>query len=329
MGITIKHQNMRKFFFAALFISLTLNLTAQDTLFVRNGQKIPAVIVEKNDTEIRYRKYGPPASEAVYSVFVSDILSIHYSDGIIADYSQAGQNPAGNVPEKPIDNAFTMKSIRWSFGAGMDHFNRKMEDDLLLFWRNVTANPKATIAGNPVSIPVILRMNMVIGNSGRNRIGDELQLMFTPVDAINSSALNGSYELRLKNFYYNVIIYYGHTLNHKQNLIAIFEPGLDLAMMSGYIKLNNVKYNLSANLGVGFHQAAGLDWLVSKRIMLSGRAGYRFLKTKESHENDRSSTGYSSFHVGPGAAGDLLKVKWNGAFYSIGLSYSFYTKMMK
>jgi len=49
LGINIKHKQMRKVFFAALFISLTLNLTAQDTLFVRNGQKIPAVIVEKND----------------------------------------------------------------------------------------------------------------------------------------------------------------------------------------------------------------------------------------------------------------------------------------
>jgi len=320
---------MKQIILSLLTFSFTLILSAQDTIYVRDGQKIPAIILEKNETEIRYKKPGQPQSQAVYSVFVTDILSIHYSDGIIADYTQAGQNSSNTKPSKPIDDAGKMKSIRWSVGFSMDHFNRKMEDDLLVFWRKNSFNPSATIQNNPVSFPIILRMNMVIGNSGRNRLGDELQLMFTPVDAINASALGGINEIRLKNFYYNIVVYYGHTLNHKQNLIGIFEPGVNFGMMSGYIKLNNVKYNISSNLGVGFHQAAGIDWLVSKRIMVCGRAGYRWMKTKESHEDSKSSTGYRTFYVDPTVSKDLLKVKWNGAFYSIGFSYSFYTKLMK
>lgn len=320
---------MKEIIFSAVLFFITIILSAQDTIYVRSGQKIPAIIIEKNNTEIRYKKAGTPESAAVYSIFTSDIASIHYNDGRIADYTQVGQAAGGDKTEKPIDNAGTMKSIRWSFGLSMDHFNRKMEDDLLLFWRDKTANPKAIINSNPVSIPLIMRMNMVIGMSGRNRIGDELQIMFTPVDAINASALNNTYEIKLKNFYYNIVIYYGHTLNHKQSLIGIFEPGVDFGMMNGNIKLNDVNYKIFLNLGVGFHQAVGIDWLISKRLMASGRVGYRMMKTKESHESSKSSTGYSSFYVDPGATGDLLKVKWNGTYYSLGLSYSFYSYLKK
>jgi hypothetical protein len=313
--------------FSLLFLSFSYILSAQDTIFVKDGQVIPAVIIEKNNTEIQYKKFGQPEPAAIYSIFVSDIKSIHYIDGIIADYSQAGQSSGDDKPETAIEMAGTMKSIRWSLGVSLDHFNRNMNDDLLVFWRDKTGNKNATIGGNPVSYPVLLRMNMILGKSGRNRIGDELQLMITPADAIYATDAGGANEIKLRNFYYNIVLYYGHTLNHKQSLIGIIEPGLDLGFMSGYIKLKNIEYAIKANMGAGFHTALGVDWIISKRFMASCRAGYRLMNVKESHESSSSSTGYSSFYVDPSASEELLKVSWNGTYYSFGMSWSFYSKL--
>lgn len=318
---------MRKTFFSLLFLSISFLLTAQDTIFVKNGQVIPAVILEKNSTEIKYKKFGQPEPAAIYSVFTSDISRIHYSDGITADYSQAGQSTGDDKPETALEMAGTMKSIRWSIGVSADYFNRNMNDDLLLFWQDKTGDKNETIESNPYSLPLLLRMNTMLGRSGRNRLGTELQLQLTPVDAIYANDKSGANEIMLRNFYYNITLYYGHTLNHRQSLVGVIEPGVDFGFMSGHIKLSNTKYEISGNLGVGFHTAVGADWIISKRIMASARAGYRMMNTKESHENSASSTGYSSFYVDPGASEDLLKVSWNGTYFSFGLSWSFYSKL--
>jgi len=313
--------------FSMLFLAVASLISAQDTIFVKIGQPIPAVILNKNNTEISYKKYGQPEPAAIYSIFVSDISSIHYQDGIIADYSQAGQARTDNNSPSAIELAGTMKAVRWSFGVSVDYFNRNVNDDLLVFWQNKTGDNNATIDANPVSFPIILKMGMMLGNTGRNRLGDELQLMITPVDAIHALDKNGLNEIKLRNFYYNITLFYGHNLNHKKSLYAIIEPGLDMGFMSGYIKLNGIEYNISGNLGVGFHTALGADWIISRRIMASGRAGYRLMSVKESHENSASSTGYSSFYVKPGVSEDLLKVKWDGVYYSFGLSWSLYSKL--
>jgi len=299
---------------------------AQDTIFIKNGQAIPAVIIEKNDVEIKYRKPGKPESPAIYSVFVSDILKIRYSDGIVADYT-ANEGKTGGGKVRPVDLAGTMKAIRLSVGASGDFFKRDPSDDLLIFWRHKLNDQSAGISSNPVSIPVNLKAAFTIGKSARNILGDELQLIFTPADAIHASAYNGSYEIKLKSFYYNIILFYGHTLNHKQNIVGIIEPGLDMSFMSGYLKLNNTEYILKSNLGTGFHAALGIDWMITRRLLASARAGYRTMRVKESHEDSNSSTGYSYFYVIPGVNQDQLSVKWNGPFATFGLSWCLYAKL--
>ena len=258
---------------------------------------------------------------------VSDIKSIHYSDGIIADYTQTANPLTGNKKERPIDNAGTMKAVRWTVGVNMDNFDRNSNDNLLIFWRNQVGNKDAEIGGNTRFIPILLKMSFVIGNSGRNYLGDELQLVFTPSDAIFARNTAGNYEIKLQNFYYNIVIFYGHTLNHKRNLIGIFDPGINLGFMSGTIKLNNTVYNISGNLGSGYNIGSGIDWLITKRLMASGRAGYRTMKTKESHESATSSTNYASFYINHAVSDDLLDVKWNGPYFSVGLAWSFYTRL--
>ncbi|HEY5470781.1 MAG TPA: hypothetical protein VIK07_09685 [Bacteroidales bacterium] len=304
-------------------------LVAQDTIFVRTGQNIPAIIVEKNDTEIKYKKFGQPEPAAIYSIFVSDIKSIHYKDGIIADYTQTGQPATDNKPAAPIEKAGTMNAIKFSLGGGVENFTRKTDDALLLLWRNRLNDPKATIGGNPVSFPFIFKMNMALGNMKRNWLGAEVQFIITPSDAIYATNSSGTYEIKLKNFYSNITMYYARSLNHKNNLLATIETGLDLAFMSGYIKDNNISYNMYGNTGGGFHTAIGVDWLLSKRITASLRGGYRSMKIKAQWE-DRSvnPTEYYNFWViyPPISSQELLTVKWNGLYASFGLQWSFYSK---
>jgi hypothetical protein len=321
----IKSKPMKSPILILSFLLFSGILSAQDTIFIKTGEKIPVIIVEKNDTEIKYKKPGAPGSAAIYSVFISDIASIHYKDGIIADYTSPGTSD--DSPKTPIEMAGTMRTMKLSLGLSYCNFQRNTDDDLLLFWQNQTGRDNLEVGGNPASIPINLKMSFVLGQSGRNWIGDELQLIFTPEDAIYVSDNSNSDEIKLKAFYYNIIMYYGHTLNHKKNLAAIIEPGLDIAFMSGHIKLDNTVYDISGNLGVGFHIALGADWLISKRLLASARIGQRFMNIEESHESSTSTTGYQTFYVNRSVNEDLLSVNWNGPYATIGLSFAFYTKM--
>lgn len=312
----------------ALLFALPCILSAQDTIFVKTGQKIAAVIVEKNNTEIKYKKFGQPEPAPIYSVFISDVKSIHYKDGIIADYTQTGQPATDTKQEAAIEKAGTMGSIKFSVGGGVQNFSRNTDDKLLVFWRDRLGDPKATIGGNPRSFPFNFKMNMALGNMKRHWLGDEVQFFITPSDAIYATNSSGTYEIKLKNFYTSIIMYYGRSLNHKNNLLAIIEPGLDLAFMSGYIKLNNTTYNMYGNMGGGFHAALGLDWLISKRFTASLRGGIRSMKIKAQWQ-DRTvdPIKYYNFYVDPHLGDELLTIKWNGPYVSFGLEWSFYTKM--
>jgi hypothetical protein len=300
-------------------------LSAQDTIFVKNGKPIPANILEKNNIEIKYKKFGQPEPAAIYSVFVIDISSIHYRDGIIADYTQAGQNTDNN-PKTAIEMAGTMKSIRISFGLRGDYFIRNPSDDLLTFWRYYTGNNNAQIGGNPFSIPVIMRATFTVGSTGRNWLGDEVQINVMPRNAINAVKTGDTSEIKLGNSYVSIILFYGHTLNHKKNVAAIFEPGLDLSMMNGFIMIHNNTFKQDLNFGMGYHLALGLDWVISKRLTADLRMGYRSMMVQEMHRDPNSSTGFTTFYV-PGTQEKLLDVSWKGPYASVGLSWNLYVKL--
>ena len=304
-------------------------ISAQDTIFVRSGEVIPAVILEKGDTEIKYKKAGRPASEAIYSVFISDVASIHYGNGIIADYTQSGQNSLEDQPATALDLAGTMQAFKFGVGLSGNYFNRNSSDNLLAFWRYRNGDNSLEIGGNPYYYPLNLKMVMPLGQSRRNWLGDELQLILTPADAVYASTEDGLNEIKLRAFYSNIIIFYGHSLNHKKTLLAIFEPGLDLAYMSGNIKVNDKDYKISANLGTGLHLALGTDWIISKRLLASFRVGQRFMTVKRIwYENSNSSTGYATLYINPvPPSDDLVSVSWSGPYASLGLSWSFYAKM--
>jgi hypothetical protein len=316
---------MKKELVFLMLLLFSVKATAQDTLFVKTGEVIPAVIVSKDNTEIKYKKFGQREPAAVYSVFVSDLKSIHYSDGIVADYTATQAVSEG--PQRPIKLAPLMGIGKLSLGMSVTQFSRNTSDELTEFWQvNPLLKNTSPVTSNPKYYPLEFRMNMVMGRAKRNWIGTGLQLIFTPDDAISAVSTDGKDKISLHGFYYNIPLYYGHTINHKKNLIAIFEPALNIATYSGNIMVNGVDYKLVSNLGTGMNLGVGVDWLFSKRFHLSLRAGQRFLKIKESHKSEASSTGYSSFYTNPPDK-DLLTIKVNGPYVSAGLYWSMYFKM--
>lgn len=316
---------MKKELLFLMLLLFSVKALSQDTIFVKTGEVIPALIVSKDNTEIKYKKFGQKEPAAIYSVFVSDVKSIHYSDGIVADYTAT--QAAGKGPQRPIDLAPMMGIGKLSFGMCVTQFNRNTSDELTKFWQvNPLLKNTSDVNSNPRYYPLEFRMNMVMGRAMRNWIGTGLQLIITPDDAITAKSTDGKDEINLHGFYYNIPLYYGHTINHKKNLIAIFEPALNLAFYSGNIMVNGVDYKIASNLGSGMNLGFGVDWLFSKRFHASFRAGQRYLKIKESHVNEKSSTGYSSFYTNPPEE-DLLTIKVNGPYVSVGLYWSMYFKM--
>ena len=203
---------MRHFILGVILVVIPVITNAQDTIFIRNGAPIPALIIEKNSTEVKYKKAGQPQSAAIYSVFTSDILKIHYSDGMVADYSAAGK-PAETVL-RPVDMAGTIKVFKFNVGVGYDYQLTQSNDPLLTFWRFRTSDPEGKIIYKPGSPGIFTDFGF---QTGRHIAGGKLDLMFTPDDAIYAVNADNSYEIKLSNFYYNIAMFYGHTINHKQN----------------------------------------------------------------------------------------------------------------
>ena len=317
---------MKKELFFLLVLFFSVKVQAQDTIFVKTGEVIPAIIISKNNTEIQYKKFGQKEPAAIYSVFVSDIKSIHFSDGIIADYTAPLVKVNKNL--RPVELAPVMGIGKLSVGMSACRFSRGTNDELTTFWQvNPLLKNSTPVVSNPAYYPLEFRMNMVMGRALRNWISTGLELIITPNDAISAKSTDGKDEISLHAFYYNIPIAYGHTINHKKNLVAFFEPALNLAFFSGNIKVNGTDHQVLDNLGTGMNLSCGIDWLFSKRFHASFRAGQRFLNVKESHKDASSSTGYSSFYSNPMKGNDLLNFKVNGPYISAGLYWSMYFKM--
>lgn len=300
-------------FFFLIFFSEALS--AQDTIFVRNGQPIPAIIVEKNSAEIKYRKFGKPESAAIYSLFTSDILSIHYKDGIVADYTQEVKQQE-KTPTTAIEMAGTQKVFRVSIGLGAEYFSRYTWDEFLPAWRYSTGIQDAQIGGRQFSFPIILKLSGVLGNLNRNWFGDEVKFVSLP-DAISAKENGGSGGIKLSDFNCNIMLFYGRTLNTARNIAAILEAGLDLSFgLHGYVKLTGKTYNYVTSVGsAGPHFAIGADWVILKRLTASCRIGYRFLKKEE-----------LEFYNGPNDWGYFPKAETGGPYINCGLCANFYFK---
>lgn len=315
------------FCFSLLFFSTIL--LAQDTLFMKNGITIPVEIIEKGEVELKYKKITPPASVAIYSVFISDIASIHYKNGAVIDYSKYDPDSNKKQENESLKAAGSVSAMRFTFGLIGNYGNRNENDNLRLFWRHINNDNSLEMAGNKISYAFNLGFGTALDGNKRNWFGGAAQLLFTPSDAIHvTNYYYGSNEIKLKMFYINIMFYYGHTLNHKKNLLLMFDPGIEMGNMSGFIKINDIKYKVSGSSKISAHLAAGFDWIISKRVLASLRVGQRFMKVEESHKSSASKTGYASFYVAPPSNLDLVNVNWSGTYINFGLSVALY-KILK
>jgi hypothetical protein len=311
---------MKAILVCILFLLCSLITKAQDTIFMKSGTVIPAVILEKGDVEIKYKKFTQPESAGIYTVFKSDVASLHYKNGTIVNLSSSNSNQS--TEKKPAG-----PRMRFNIGVSGTYFQRNESDNLRLFWRNLNQDNSLELGGNKQFYTLNLGMGAPLDVNKRNWFGAALQLTLTPADAISATNKNNaSNEIELRTFYYDICMYYGHTLNHKKSLILIFEPALDLGMMFGAIKANDISYKESGMAG-SCHFALGIDWMISKRILASVRGGERFMKINETHESTVSKTGYSSFYANKNINDDTVNVNWGGSYFSFGLSYLLYTRI--
>ena len=321
---------MRSLLFGFLMLALTNVIKSQDTIFLKTGEVIPAIILEKGEVELKYKKFAQPEPAGIYTVFNSDVASIHYKNGSVASLNSTNQNVGNTVNNQTNHFDPTAPEMKFNIGISETYFKRNESDNLILFWQHLNGrDPSLEMNGNPRFFTVNLGMSSALGGTKRNWFGTIFRLNFTPSDAISASkTYNGALnEIKLNTFIMSIIMFYGHTIDHKKNLILIFEPGIDIGMMNGTIKIDTSTYKVSATSNFSYHLATGLDWNISKRIMASLRVGQRFMQIKEAHESGLSKYGYSSFYVDYPANKDLVKVNWSGSYVSIGLSYSLYGKM--
>jgi hypothetical protein len=252
------------------------------------------------------------------------VASIHTKNGTVTDNAITAVNGKKSNFELFMAQDATNMVMKFSFGISYNYFKRNATDNLVTFWRLINQDNKLELSSNPRYISGRVTMCSVLGGTKRNWFGTTLELIFTPPDAINASNINnGLNEIKLHTFLFNISMFYGHTINHKKNLILIFEPSLDGGGMSGTIRINDEAYKVSSSSGMGYHLAIGTDWIISKRLVANLRLGERFVKIKESHYNTGSSTGFSYFPVN----NEHILVNWNGAFASLGLAWSLYGKM--
>ncbi len=296
---------------------------------MKSGAIIPAIIMEIGDVELKYKKFAQAEPAGIYSVFISDLASIHYLNGNVVDYT----NYVPDVNKKPeketLKEAGTLSTMRFNMELSGYYCNRNESDNLRLFWRNLNNDNSLDIGYKPFCYSLNIGMGTVMGPHKRTWFGDKIQLIFTPSDAIyaTNDYNGGSNEIKLKMFYFNIMFYLGRTLNHKKTLMYILEPGIELGFMSGLIKIHDTNYNVSHVSGICAHLATGFDWSISKRFLASIRVGQRFMDVEEMHESSKSKTGYSSFLVNPPTNNNHVSVNWSGTYFSLGISYCFYTKI--
>lgn len=300
-----------------IFLYFSLGFASgQDTIFMKNGVIIPSIIQNKTLAEIYYKKLPQPGSQSIYTVFIYEVSSIHYQNGKIEYFNINTIETSG---KKSQDMLAPSADQFFKFGLGINEnrFNRIEDDNLLNFWRFINANQNLQLSGNPRYMSFEFTFSSPMGGTKRNWFGGKLQLIGTPENSIYASNNTGLYlnEIKLRNLYYNIIMFYGHSINRKKNLIAIFEPGINLGTMVGTIKYGGEESKVSEISGISSHFALGLDWIVSKRFTFNIRGGRKFMKTTD-----------TSFYGDP-LKKEILFVNWGGYYIGAGLSISFYKKM--
>jgi hypothetical protein len=120
--------------FSICFLILVLSASGQDTLFKRNGERVPAKILEVNNIEVSYNRFdmldGP-----LFKIAKNDVSKIKYVNGALDSFTVIKQN-ASSVIKEPLTIIFRN---RW----GYKYDNHRLSEKEILsmtFEKNKTFN---------------------------------------------------------------------------------------------------------------------------------------------------------------------------------------------
>jgi hypothetical protein len=310
---------MKQLYASCIFLLLPIILHAQDTIYMKSGVKIPAVIIEKNDTELKYKKFISPESAAIYSLFISDVQKVRYKNGNITEFNELSEQNAVSNASANEPPGLKMKFL---LGASYNYFMRNTDDGLLPYWRTINNNNELNIGGEAMFPAINIAMLGPLDRNNRNWIGASLQLALTGPDGIYASHSNVfTNEIKLQSFYYNIGMSYGRGITHSKKLVLIIEPGLDMGFLWGKVNLGTSEYKVST-ISASPHLSTGINLIISKRLVFSTLAGYRFI-TGSAKEEQGQLGDMSHISVN----GEIIQVNMGGSYVYAGLSFALYSKV--
>lgn len=311
---------MKNLCFILPVLMFSLIAKSQDTIVLKTWVRIIATITDTTKAEIKYKKFGQPEPAGIYSVFKSDVLRIHYKDGRKKSYIAPVENN-----QLRTDRQFM--SWRFNFGFGVNYYDRSANDNLLKFWRYCNADDNLSISDKKYCYSYMVNMSSPIGVSKRNMLSSCFEVFVMPKGFINASNNIDTFKNKINLTGWGMLVSftYGHSINYKKNLFLVIEPGINPGFITGDIKLYGKDYKMSMVSNISGSIAAGLEWMVSKRLVVNFRIGYRFMKADNSFEDDSSSTGYSHFYTN-NVDKETMYVNYSGMYCRAGLYFSLYGK---
>lgn len=221
------------------------------------------------------------------------------------------------------DNISAKPSMKFTLGGGFSLANSFKRGNADEFYSRISPDPSYKLDDGASGFKY-LSMGFQGANEGKALIGMELQLVLTHASRAiwgQDTDLGYATEVYFSAKFVNLAIKLGMPIGSGYFII---EPGLDMGLMNGKIGMYNsaaswtIETHEKGALGVGGHAAMGLDIPLGKSLSLTMRAGYRALKVEETHEDDSSSTGFSSYYVN-GVDGETVKVDWSGMYANVGI----------
>jgi hypothetical protein len=311
-----------------VFFGLIANLSgfSQDTISIKNGSPIEAKVTEIGTTVIKYKKFENRETSPVYSILKSDVLSIKYEDGTIDSFTTVPKEIEESPKVEQVSSEETSDTnnddikSKLYFGAGFSLVNSYNIGNVLDFWQNMNDDTRTIEQATGF---FIFKVGSLSKLNEKNWLGVECQFGMTPSHSIWGTNLfyGGRNEIYYSAMFLNIALSYAGALDKNNKIFFVIEPGLDLGTMTGSVSINNYYYEQSLTFGIGGHGAVGLDFIMGKNFTTNLRCGYRFMTIDETHQDDNSDTGFSSFYVN-GSSGETVKVDWSGLYMTLGASIS-------
>jgi hypothetical protein len=250
---------MRIILYFALFLFATGFIQAQDTLYKSDGSRLSVKILERNDSQVRYKPSANPDGP-VYVISTQDVQKIVYQDGTVKEFSLL-PSPKQVIPNYP-NREYKINNRETDFGQNFIAFTLT---DLL--FNSVTFSYEYTFESGDFSMRFPLSFGLTSlglydSDSSEYSEGD-----FYNRDKTFSLGFDFYFYPAgqgLVKFYFGPSVEYGqfnywsyyYNQNTPYNYWYIKETGTYFAFLlqNGMLIQPSKKFNVSLNLGIGYSQ---------------------------------------------------------------------------